>query len=175
MSFIAIDFEASCLPQFGRSFPIEVGIASSHGWSRSWLIQPHESWAGWDWTQEAQALHGLTTEKLNGEGLPVQDVVRLLRMAVGSSDVIADSYLDDDWSRTLFDAAGEAEHLPVHCLADLQAFHEIDPQRLRQAIAEADLQRTRRHRAEDDARWLVRMLRELDLDSGGQLMPARAA
>jgi hypothetical protein len=175
MSFIAIDFEASCLPQFGRSFPIEIGLASSLGWSRSWLIQPHESWATWVWTQEAQALHGLTPDRLMREGWPVRDVARLLRMAVGSCNVIADSYLDDDWSRTLFTAAGEAAHLPVHCLADLPAFHDIDARRIAQAIAEADLQRTRRHRAEDDARWLVRMLRELDLDSADRLVHARAA
>jgi len=175
MSFIAIDFEASCLPQYGRSFPIEVGIASSLGWSRSWLIRPHHSWAGWQWAGEAQALHGLTPTRLEREGLDVRDVARQLREAVGGSEVIADSYLDDDWSRTLFTAAGEPDHVAVRCLADLQAFHEIDPQRLREALSQADLQRTRRHRAEGDARWLVRLLRELGLDSADRLVPARAA
>lgn len=175
MSFIAIDFEASCLPQFGRSFPVEVGIASSFGWSRSWLIRPHQDWWDWDWTDEAQALHGITPERLDREGLDVRDVARFLREAVGTSDVIADSYLDDDWSRTLFTAAGERDHLPVRCLADLQAFHEIEMQQLTKAMAEADRQRARRHHAEEDARWLVNMLRELGLDSADRLVRARAA
>nr|MEC6700676.1 hypothetical protein [Sphingobium sp. SJ10-10] len=39
MNYVTIDFEVSCLPHHGRSFPIEVGIADSQG-SRAWLIRP---------------------------------------------------------------------------------------------------------------------------------------
>ena len=39
MGIVTIDFEASCLPQRGRSYPIEVGIAGNKG-SLAWLIQP---------------------------------------------------------------------------------------------------------------------------------------
>jgi hypothetical protein len=164
MPFIAIDFEASCLPQYGQSFPIEVGIASSMGWSQSWLIRPHARWAGWQWSAEAEALHGLSLARLEREGLEAALVASLLRTAVGDAPLIADSYFDDDWSRTLFAAAGSARHLPVHCLADLDGFHDVHPDRLRRAMAEADRQRARRHRAEGDARWLARLLSELDLD-----------
>mgnify|MGYP003584392471 CR=1 FL=1 len=175
MPFIAVDFEASCLPHYGRSYPVEVGIASSRGWSRSWLIKPSPDWMDWHWTEEAQALHGLTPERLTREGLEPGEVAQLLRDAVRGSQVIADSHFDDYWSRTLFAAAGERRHVPVHCLADIQAFHDISGERLVRAMAEADLQRRRRHRAEDDARWLAHLLIELGLDREDQLLPARAA
>ena len=44
MTLIALDFEASCLPRHGRSYPIEIGIADEHGLIRSksdhLLVQP---------------------------------------------------------------------------------------------------------------------------------------
>jgi DNA polymerase III epsilon subunit-like protein len=163
MPFMTIDFEASCLPQYGRSFPIEVGIACPSGWSCSWLIRPHRNWAGWQWTTEAEELHGLSLDRLEREGLDVKDVAQRLRAAVGPDQLIADSHLDDQWSRILFEAAGDTPHLPVMCLADLPAFHAIGHERLTQALAEADQQRQRRHRAEDDARWLARLIDELGL------------
>ncbi|MBT2187573.1 3'-5' exonuclease [Sphingobium nicotianae] len=171
MPFIAIDFEASCLPRYGQSFPIEVGIASPMGWSQSWLIRPHASWAGWQWSAEAESLHGISRARLEREGLDVAQVARYLKTAVGGDQVIADSCLDDDWSRILFAAAGDRHPLPVHCLADLQEFHDVEPDRLAHAMAEADVQRTRRHRAEDDARWLARLLYELGLDRVRHFMP----
>lgn len=163
MPFIAIDFEASCLPHYGRSFPIEVGIASSLGWSQSWLIKPHASWAGWQWASEAEALHGLTRERLEREGVPVDQVAQMLRAAVGDAELMADSHYDDGWCRTLFAAAGQGDHVPVNCLADLRAFHDIEPARLMHALAQCDRQRLNKHRAEDDARWLASLLGELGL------------
>ena len=55
-SLVTIDFEASCLPRDGRSYPIEVGVADMAGWSRAWLIRPEAEWRGWTWWAEAQAL-----------------------------------------------------------------------------------------------------------------------
>lgn len=175
MGFIAIDFEASCLPQYGRSFPIEVGIADASGWSQSWLIRPHTSWADWQWSEEAEGLHGITREKLDADGLDVAEVTRQLKAAVYGREVIADSYFDDSWARILCEAAGDARHLPVRCLAEIRAFNEIDPERLQEALARVDLQRLRRHRAEDDARWLAQLLTELGIDRPVMLQTARAA
>lgn len=163
MPFMTIDFEASCLPQYGRSFPIEVGIACPSGWSCSWLIRPHRNWAGWQWTTQAEELHGLSLDRLEREGLDVKEVAHRLRAAVGPDTLIADSHLDDQWSRILFEAAGDTPHLPVMCLADLPAFNAIGRERLIQALAEADQQRQRRHRAEDDALWLAHLINDLGL------------
>ena len=71
MTLIALDFEASCLPRHGRSYPIEIGIADEHGLIRSWLIRPPDAWAGWGWTQEAERLHGISKEQLARDGLPL--------------------------------------------------------------------------------------------------------
>jgi len=161
MSFIAIDFEASCLPQHGRSFPIEVGIATADGRSRSWLIRPHPLWADWQWSDDAQALHGLTLNRLHEEGLEVAEVAARLREAVGDTVLIADSVLDDYWSRTLFEAAGDPAHLPVTTLGALPRFRAVDPDRLQAAVASADRNRKNRHRAADDARWLARLIADL--------------
>lgn len=163
MSFIAIDFEASCLPQFGRSFPIEVGIATPDGTSRSWLIRPDARWADWQWSDDAQALHGLTRARLEAEGLGAADVARQLRDAVGDRLPIADSPLDDYWARVLFEAAGDGEPLPVTTLGDLPRFRAVDPDRLQRAVASADRNRRNRHRAADDARWLASLIADLGL------------
>lgn len=69
-SLLAIDFEASCLPRHGRSFPIEVGVADGEGWSRAWLISPHADWDDWHWTSEAENEHGITREQNDRDGLP---------------------------------------------------------------------------------------------------------
>ena len=61
---------------------VEVGIADASGRSQSWLICPHRSWDGWDWTQEAQSLHGLTHERLEREGLPASVVAEQLVRAL---------------------------------------------------------------------------------------------
>lgn len=167
MSFIAIDFEASCLPQVGRSFPIEVGIAAPDGWSRAWLIRPHANWAGWQWSDDAQALHGLTLERLHDEGMDVPDVAACLREAVGGRMLVADSVLDDYWSRTLFEAAGEPAHLPVTSLGALPRFHAVDQDRIEAAVASADRNRLNRHRAADDARWLANLIADLGIFAAG--------
>ena len=54
LPILAVDFEASCLPRHGRSYPIEVGIANENGTARSWLIRPAVLWEGWTWTEEAR-------------------------------------------------------------------------------------------------------------------------
>lgn len=167
MSFIAIDFEASCLPQVGRSFPIEVGIATPDGWCRSWLIRPHARWADWQWSEDAQALHGLTLERLHDEGMEPAAVAACLREAVGDRLLVADSVLDDYWSRTLFDAAGEPAHLPVTSLGTLPRFHAVDPARIEAAVASADRNRLNRHRAADDARWLASLIADLGIFAAG--------
>lgn len=74
MHMIAIDFEASCLPKHGRSYPIEVGISEDGLTSRSWLIRPHISWTGWTWTEEAERLRRLSQVRLWRDGLPVERV-----------------------------------------------------------------------------------------------------
>jgi hypothetical protein len=155
---LAIDFEASCLPRHGRSYPIEVGIADETGAVRSWLIRPAAQWRGWTWTQEAQALHRLTLEQLFDEGQPIESVAPQLDIAIQRQLLFADSYIDDYWMRTLMTAAGRACHPKVdHIDALIDKFGLGDDQ-VRACVAVVDRQGLPRHRAGDDARWLALLI-----------------
>ena len=157
MNIVAIDFEASCLPRHGRSFPIEVGIAFG-GRSQSWLIRPHESWAGWDWTAEAQALHGIALEKLYLEGLPVEAVLDRLVAAMDGRRAVADSALDQYWLDTLAQAAGEAAPFSIEHVASLMHEYGAGESRIGSAVAYADAVQPTRHRAAPDAAWLSALI-----------------
>jgi hypothetical protein len=148
-----IDFEASCLPRHGRSFPIEVGIADGCT-SRSWLIRPHESWAGWDWTAEAEALHGLSRDRIMHEGQPATVVLAELAVAAQGRRMVADSLIDQYWLDTLAAPAGVASPFRIEHVATLIDEQGADEARVAAAVAFADGHPTTRHRAAGDALWL---------------------
>lgn len=152
-----IDFEASCLPRHGRSFPIEVGIAGA-GWTQSWLIRPHESWAGWDWTPEAQALHGLSLERVMREGMPAAAVFHQLVAMLDGCRVVADSVIDQYWLETLAEAAGAEAPLVIDHVSMLLDEHGADERAICAAVAYADALHPTRHRAGCDASWLAALL-----------------
>jgi DNA polymerase III epsilon subunit-like protein len=169
LTIVAIDFEASCLPRHGRSFPIEVGVAS-FGRSQSWLIRPHESWAGWDWTAEAQALHGITRDRLYRDGLPVEAVLDRLFAAMDGRRAVADSTIDQYWLETLAQAAGEQAPFMIDHVSILLNEHGAGESRIASAVAYADLRHPERHRAAADAAWLSALLDHVAGDA--RAMPA---
>jgi hypothetical protein len=161
MDFVTIDFEASCLPRHGRSFPIELGICTPHG-TQSWLIRPHEDWQGWDWTQEALDLHGITREQLERDGLAPDVVMAQALQAIGNARVIADSRIDSGWWATLSEAAaGLGAEIRIEHVDTL--FDEIGAThaQIMAAQDQADLISPERHRAGADARWLRLLLDRL--------------
>lgn len=161
MRIVTIDFEASCLPRHGRSFPIEVGIAHSDGTVRSWLIRSAPEWSGWDWTEEAQALHHITPDLLDREGLSVDIVCAQLAEAVAGCRVIADSHLDAAWLNILANAAGAP--LPFK-IEHIEAFIDKIGARVEDvsvACSILDAESFVRHRAGEDARWLARFVTTL--------------
>lgn len=174
MTTVAIDFEASCLPRHGRSFPIEVGVAAD-GRSQSWLIRPHESWAGWDWTAEAQALHGLTPEKLHREGLPVEAVLDRLIAATDGRQVVADSIIDQYWLETLARAAGESAPFLIDHVSLLLDEYGAGQSRIASAVEYADVRHPQRHRAASDAAWLSALLDHVAQDRSAMLALPMAA
>lgn len=153
MSIITIDFEASCLPRHGRSFPIEVGIAT-HYHARSWLIRPHESWSDWDWTEEAQRLHGLTRERLFAEGLPVEQVAHELLGHIDGHRIVADSSIDQLWLNELMFAAGIVPVPAIEHVSLLMGELGVTDHAITQATWQATRLCPERHRAGSDARWL---------------------
>lgn len=171
MSILTIDFEASCLPRHGRSFPIEVGVAVA-GWSSSWLIRPHRDWADWTWTQEAQALHGLDRTTIAQKGLDADVVLALLGDAAVGRRVVADSRIDQQWLDTLAAAAGRPVPFMIEHVSTIVAEWGADDAHVRQAMALADRRCPARHRAGTDALWLATMLAHLPNGAPLRLDPA---
>lgn len=163
---LAIDFEASCLPWHGRSYPIEVGIADEEGAARSWLIRPAPDWEGWTWTEEAEALHGLTRERLRDEGQPVTLVASQLSEAIGGRSLIADSELDSYWMRTLMAAAGFSQTFAIEHIVNLIGQLDLRDEDVRTCIELVDRQALPRHRAAADARWLAALIGALRRSAG---------
>jgi len=159
--FIAIDFEASCLPCHGRSFPIEVGIASGSGESRSWLIRPHADWANWSWTEEAERLHGISRAQLETDGVPVDHVLAELEQAVGRNRVLADNYLDGIWLGTLCSAARTGASFRIDHLRQIVDELDAGALEVQDAMEAADRAVPKRHRAASDALWIATVADDL--------------
>lgn len=174
MSIIAIDFEASCLPRHGRSYPIEVGVSSIHG-TRNWIIAPHPLWDGWDWTAQAEALHGISQAKVAREGLPAAQVWSELVAAIGPMRPVADSRIDQYWMDLLAQAAGAQTSLTIDHVATLMDEWRVDESMIAQAVATADCAYPFRHRAAADARWLAAVIGGLRPAPSGMAMQRELA
>lgn len=171
MTILTIDFEASCLPRHGRSFPIEVGIAGP-AIVRCWLIQPGEDWADWDWTDEAQALHGLSRDRIAREGQPAQAVIGELAALVAGHRVVADSVLDQYWLETLAMVARVPVPFAIDHVAMLLDERHIGESAIMAAVAFADANHPARHRAACDAQWLQAVIAHALGDVKGEpIMP----
>ncbi|HEX7873212.1 MAG TPA: hypothetical protein VF475_09895 [Sphingobium sp.] len=161
MTIVAIDFEASCLPRHGRSFPIEVGIFDGCAPPRSWLILPHGDWMGWHWAAEAEALHGIEISELHNRGLPARQVMEELLCAVAGCRLVADSAIDQYWLETLAAAAGYREAPIIHHVAQVLDEWHVSADEVAASRVRADRLQPRRHRAADDAHWLGLVLADL--------------
>ncbi|CAN7425423.1 hypothetical protein LJR225_002758 [Phenylobacterium sp. LjRoot225] len=121
---VFIDFEASSLGD--DSYPIEIGWVGEDGSCEAHLIRPAPQWIDWDPT--AQAVHGLTRERLRAEGEPHDQVARRTLDALAGHDLFASApSWDGKWMSVLLRASG----LPRHALRlkDTDEAH-------RQAVAE---------------------------------------
>jgi hypothetical protein len=68
---VFIDFEASSLNK--DSYPVEVAWVFEDGRSRSFLIRPAPGWT--DWSAEAEAIHGISRDQLDRDGVEVSIIV----------------------------------------------------------------------------------------------------
>ncbi|MCP1472011.1 hypothetical protein J3E64_003726 [Sphingobium sp. OAS761] len=160
MTVLAIDFEASCLPRHGRSFPIEVGLASDR-WTRSWLIRPHADWSDGHWTAEAEALHGIDRATIEREGMPADVVLAELAQTAGEARIVADSRLDQYWLEQLAAAARRPPPFAIHHVALILEESGTDEAGIVAAVAAADRRCPQRHRAGSDALWLATLMAHL--------------
>lgn len=106
---VFLDFEASSL---GRdSYPIEVGWVFEDGAEEGWLIRPAANWT--DWAADAEAVHGITRERLVVEGEDHAVVAHRMVEVLSGHDLLASApSWDGKWLSVLLRAAG----LPRHAL-----------------------------------------------------------
>lgn len=104
---VFLDFEASSLSD--RSYPVEVAWVFQDGRSESHLIRPAAEWTDWD--DEAEALHGITREKLASEGEPHDVVAARMVEALRGHDLFASApSWDGKWLSVLLRGAGLPRH-----------------------------------------------------------------
>ncbi len=144
---VIIDVEAS---GFGRgSYPIEVGVALASGQTACYLIRPLPEWT--HWTDEAEALHGISRAVLVERGQPAADIACALNDLLDGRVVYSDAWgFDSSWLALLHACSGIPASYKIDSL--IRLLSEA------QQSAWADLKtqaRTRlkldRHRASADA------------------------
>lgn len=145
-----LDVEAS---GFGRgSYPIEIGFVEPQGTAFCCLIRPQPDWLHWD--HEAEALHGISRERLLSCGKPPPWVAAELNQRLRGQTVYCDGWAHDySWLARLFEAA---DLQPAFRLQDLRTLlSEEEAQRWHQTTSLVrSEQRLSRHRASSDARVL---------------------
>ncbi|GEM_PF-1394733 len=158
---ILIDFEASCLPEYGLSFPIEVAAARIDGQSRAWLIRPLPVWKTWDWSEEAEALHGISIATLESEGLPPEQVLSELTAFVGLREPYSDADLDQYWLETLCQGIGAGLPFAIRFLGEWMAAWGCTRPEVDAALEEARIRLPQAHLARADAKRLALVVRLL--------------
>ncbi|AUW60245.1 hypothetical protein C1T17_11155 [Sphingobium sp. SCG-1] len=156
MSNVAIiDFEASCLPDDGESFPIEVALAVVGGPSQSWLIKPSWHWRYWSWSDEAEALHGISRTMLQSRGLPARQVLAELAHAAAGLDIYTDADLDAYWLEVLCLACQAPLPFKIRYLGELFQTMELTPPAVSSAEKAALTRLPMAHVARKDAQRLA--------------------
>lgn len=142
-----IDIEASGL--HFDAWPLEIALLCA-GQLHSWLIRPETHWQ--HWSEDAQALHGISRDILQEQGLPAKAVAMQLNQVLAASNglVYSDAcQWDEDWLNTLFHATGEIRQFHVLPIDDLLS--EAQQERLHQARADLLANgKYRQHRAAPD-------------------------
>lgn len=100
---VFIDFEASSLGK--KSYPIEVGWVFENGVHADYLIKPAPGWNDWD--PDAEAIHGISREIVEGAGFSHDEVARIMLRQLAGHDLIASApSWDGKWLSALLRAAG---------------------------------------------------------------------
>lgn len=145
-----IDFEASSLDLI-CSYPIEVGVCLPDGAIHSWLLRPAPLWT--DWSEDACAIHGISRQQLQQEGVNVVDVAHALNELL-PEHVYCDAWtFDSFWLHRLFRAAKLQPAFKLESIAALLAPQQVNnwAETRRRAIETLGVET---HRAANDAQIL---------------------
>jgi hypothetical protein len=145
-----IDVEAS---GFGRgSFPIEIGFALEDREVHSYLIKPVSHWT--HWSEEAEAIHGISRDKLEQEGLNVRDVALLLNEHLFNKTLYSDAWsFDSSWIGRLFEEAELVQRFRIETINKLLTMEEMERWADTKSTLWNELD-VDRHRAANDVRVL---------------------
>ena len=143
-----IDVEAS---GFGRgSFPIEIGFALEDREVHSYLIKPVSHWT--HWSEEAEAIHGISRDKLEQEGLSIRDVALLLNEHLFNKTLYSDAWsFDSSWIGRLFEEAELVQRFRIETINKLLTMEEMERWADTKCWNELDVDR---HRAANDVKVL---------------------
>ncbi|NOZ52218.1 MAG: hypothetical protein GXP08_03580 [Gammaproteobacteria bacterium] len=113
---IIIDIEAS---GFGKgSYPIEVGVVNEVQKTYCSLVRPAPGWT--HWSDEAQAIHGISKETLNKHGKDVADIAIQLNDMLAGNIVYSDAWGNDQsWLSYLFYTANLAQRFKLESIVSL--------------------------------------------------------
>lgn len=136
-------------------------MARIDGRSRAWLIRPAEAWTRWDWSEEAEKLHGISRDLLQREGLPPEQVLREMAGFVQDCDVYADADLDEYWLEVLCQAVGAKLPFPVRYLGEFMKKRGYTRPQVVSALEEARRRLPMEHLAREDAKRLALVVRLL--------------
>ncbi|GAA6145018.1 3'-5' exonuclease [Thalassolituus maritimus] len=118
-----IDVEAS---GFGRgSFPIEIGFALEDRKVQSYLIRPSDNWT--HWSDEAEAIHGISRQQLEEDGLGIRDVALLLNEHLFNKTLYSDAWsFDSSWIGRLFEEAELVQRFRIETINKLLTMEEME-------------------------------------------------
>jgi len=122
IEFWGVDLETSGTTR--RHVPIQLGICSPSGETRSWLIKGW-SWDAWKWDDEAAEVHGITKERLEDEGQYAYDVAdEAARFVHAYSGTYYARRKPTGWNVAKFDMPYIDEHLIR--LANTMSYQGVD-------------------------------------------------
>lgn len=143
-----IDLEASGLS--ANSWPIEIGWAFPDGPPQSVLLRPDETWPLSAWDPSAQALHGISRDHLQHNGVSCLKACQHLNQTLHGVEVYSDA---PDWDGFWLMRAFHSAHIkPQFTLLDYgKLMAPLTTGREAHLFKIADTLAPRTHRAADDA------------------------
>lgn len=125
------------------------------GRAHNWLIKPAVRWRYWDWSAEAESLHGISRDLLAQNGISAHRVLEEIAEAADGFRVYADSDLDAYWLEILAESCGRRAPFPVLYLGELFQEMHTTQSAIEHAEAAALERLPMRHVACKDARRLA--------------------
>jgi len=154
-----VDFEASSLR--AESYPIEVAWNDPGGTIQAHLINPLPVPSWTDWSEDAQAVHGITRHELSRNGRDPAWVCECLDLVGPGQTLFSDApEFDGAWMRELYRGSRRPPpDLRIASIAELAALGGLDHVMYARFRSEARKRAGGEHRAALDVTYLMELYR----------------